>query len=71
MRLIGALRSLLGISGCLLLLGVAAPLSLYLIILPWIALRPAHAKRIGADWVSFLAHALVFSLCTRILVFYQ
>jgi 1-acyl-sn-glycerol-3-phosphate acyltransferase len=60
MRLLGALRSFFAMSTCMLLLGVAAPLSLYLVILPWTWLRPADAKRIGADWVSFLARALVF-----------
>jgi len=60
MKLLRALRSFLGMVLCLLLLGVAAPLSLYLVVLPWIAVRPADAKRIGAGWVSMLAHLLVF-----------
>jgi 1-acyl-sn-glycerol-3-phosphate acyltransferase len=42
----------------MLLLGVAAPLTLYLIVVPWIALRPSQAERVGAGWVSMLARAL-------------
>lgn len=60
MRLLSALRSLLAMSLCLLLLGVAAPVTLYLFVLPWVALRPSQAKRVGADWVSWLARSLTF-----------
>ena len=60
MRFLRALRSLLAMSLCMLLLGVAAPISLYLIVVPWIALRPSQAKTVGAGWVSMLARALTF-----------
>lgn len=60
MRLLRAIRSLVAMSLCLLLLGVVAPVSLYLVIVPWITLRPSQARRIGADWVSWLARSLTF-----------
>ncbi len=59
MRLFRALRSLFAMSLALLLLGVAAPFSLYLVVLPWIALRPSDKERIGVSWVTGLAHSLV------------
>jgi len=62
MRVLRALRSLLGMSLCLLLLGVAAPITLYLIVIPWITLRPSQAKKVGADWVSWIARSLTFFL---------
>ncbi len=43
---------------CLLLLGVVAPLSLYLVVVPWITIQPSRAKTIGAGWVSWLARSL-------------
>ena len=58
-RLASALRSFAGMSLAMLLLGAAAPLSLYLVVVPWITLRPSEAKRIGAGWVSMLARSLV------------
>ena len=60
MRFLRALRSLLAMSLCMLLLGVAAPITLYLIVVPWITLRPSQAKKVGAGWVSLLARALTF-----------
>ena len=60
MRFLSAARSLLGMSLCMVLLGVAAPITLYLIVVPWIILRPSQAKRVGADWVTWLAHSLTF-----------
>ncbi len=60
MRFLRALRSLLAMSMCMLLLGVVAPITLYLVIVPWIALRPSQAKQVGADWVSWLARSLTF-----------
>lgn len=60
MRVLRALRSLLAMSLCLLLLGLAAPISLYLIVVPWVALRPSQSKRVGAGWVRMLAHSLTF-----------
>lgn len=59
MAILRALRSLLAMSLALLLLGVVAPLSLYLIVLPWIILRPSEENRIGVGWVSILARLLV------------
>jgi len=60
MRFLRAVRSLSAMSLCLLLLGVAAPITLYLGVIPWRLLRPSQAKRIGADWVSWLARVLTF-----------
>lgn len=60
MRFLRGVRSLLAMSLCLLLLGVAAPITLYLIVVPWITLRPSQAKRVGAGWVSWLARSLTF-----------
>ena len=60
MRLLSALRSLLAMSLCLLLLGVAAPVTRYLIVIPWMMVRPSDASRVGAGWVSWLARSLTF-----------
>lgn len=60
MRGLRAVRSLVAMSLCLLLLGLVAPLTLYLIVVPWITLRPSQAKRVGAAWVSWLARSLTF-----------
>lgn len=57
-----AIRSFAGVLSCLVLLGVVAPLSLYLIVVPWTALRPQRASELGAGWVSWIARSLVF-LC--------
>lgn len=62
MRLLRAVRSLAGVVGCLAVLGILAPLSLYLVVVPWAAIRPRQETTIGADWVSLIAKSLV-ALC--------
>ena len=62
MVLLKAIRSLAGVLACLVLLGVVAPLSLYLIVVPWTTLRPQRATELGVGWVSWIARSLVF-LC--------
>ena len=60
MRFLRAVRSLAAMSLCLLLLGVAAPISLYLLVVPWIRLRPSQEKKVGTGWVSGLARLLTW-----------
>jgi 1-acyl-sn-glycerol-3-phosphate acyltransferase len=60
MRLWRALRSLVGILSCLVLLGVFAPLALYLIVLPMTVFQPHRRHELGAAWVSWIARTLVF-----------
>lgn len=62
MGILRALRSFLGVAGCLLFLALAAPLSLYLVIVPWIALQPKRRQELGMAWVSWVARNLV-ELC--------
>lgn len=59
MGLLRALRSFAAIAACLLLLGVVAPLSLYLIYVPRIAFHRHRAGELGAEWVSHIARSLV------------
>ena len=59
MKLLRGLRSFAGIMGCLLFLGFVAPLSLYLVVVPWIALRPERRQDLSAAWVSWVARSLV------------
>lgn len=60
MGLVRALRSLAGVLSCLAFLAVAAPVTLYLIVVPRIALQPQRASEIGTAWVSWVARSLVF-----------
>lgn len=60
MGLLRAVRSLFGILGCLFVLGILAPLSLYLIVVPLGVLRSRRAAEWGPRWVSFVARGLVF-----------
>jgi 1-acyl-sn-glycerol-3-phosphate acyltransferase len=59
MRLLGALRSFAAVLACLFLLGVAAPLTLYLFYAPRIAFQPDRANELATEWVSGIARALV------------
>ncbi len=54
-----ALRSLAAVLACLALLGVIAPLSLYLIVMPWTFLQPQRGRALGIGWVSGIARSLV------------
>ena len=56
---LAALRSFLAMAFAMFLLGVFGPVSLYLVIVPWISLRPSDEKRIGVAWVSWFARSLV------------
>jgi 1-acyl-sn-glycerol-3-phosphate acyltransferase len=58
-RLWAALRSLIGMSAAIFLLGVIGPISYYLFILPRLLLQPAREYAIGAIWVRFLSRSLV------------
>lgn len=60
MKLLSGLRSLLGVVSCLLVLGLLAPLALYLVVVPWIALQPKRASELGAHWVTLVARSLVW-----------
>lgn len=62
MALLRALRSLAGVLGCLAFLGLVAPLSLYLVVVPWIAIQPSRLIEIGSAWVTWVAKCLV-ALC--------
>jgi len=59
MPVLRALRSFMAIVACLLTLGVAAPLTLYLVVVPLGLLRPAQEREIGIKWVSTIARLLV------------
>lgn len=60
MGFLSGLRSLAGVLGCLLFLGLVAPLSLYLVVVSWIALQPKRSQELGAAWVSWVARGLVW-----------
>lgn len=60
MGLFRMLRSLAGVVSCLAFLGLVAPLALYLVVVPWIALHPRRESEIGTVWVSLTARVLVF-----------
>lgn len=62
MALIRALRSLIAILSCLFVLGVIAPLALYLIVLPLTVFRPQRRQEAGVRWVNLTARCLVW-LC--------
>lgn len=62
MGVLRALRSLAAVLGCLAVLGLLAPLTLYFVVVPWIALRRARATEIGSGWVGLIAKSLV-ALC--------
>jgi 1-acyl-sn-glycerol-3-phosphate acyltransferase len=62
MVIIRALRSLLGVLACLLLLGIVAPLALYLVVVPWGILQPRRRRELGVSWVTLIARSLVL-LC--------
>lgn len=62
MFILRALRSFLAVVACLLLLGVLAPLTLYLIVVPRGALNPQRKKEWGLAWVSWVARMLVKTL---------
>lgn len=59
MGLVRGLRSLAGMSICMLVLGVIAPMSLYLVVLPWGFLQPERKNELGVRWVSVIARTLV------------
>jgi len=59
MFILRALRSFLAIMTCLLVLGVLAPLTLYLGVVPLGALNPRRKKEWGLAWVSWVARMLV------------
>lgn len=59
MRLVRALRSFTAVTFCLFVLGVVAPLSLYLVVVPLGILQPRRKKEIGISWVSAIARLLV------------
>lgn len=59
MRLFSAIRSFLGVVGCLLLLGIVAPAVLYLGVVPLIALGPGRRIELGTRWVTWIAKSLV------------
>ncbi len=59
MAIIRALRSLMGVLACLLLLGVVAPVCLYLVVIPGGALRPRRRQALGVLWASAIARLLV------------
>ncbi|MEO5762359.1 MAG: lysophospholipid acyltransferase family protein [Vicinamibacteria bacterium] len=59
MALFRALRSLVAILACLFFLAVVAPISLYLVVVPWIALQPHRRHEVGLGWVSLIARFLV------------
>jgi 1-acyl-sn-glycerol-3-phosphate acyltransferase len=60
MATIRALRSLMGVLACLLVLGVVAPLSLYLVVVPWGMIEPGRERELGVRWVNLVARALVW-----------
>lgn len=60
MRVLAAMRSFFAMSLCMILLGLVAPLTLYLFVIPWMAIRGPAAKEVGPAWVSQIAYALVF-----------
>ena len=62
MRIFGMARSLFTMASCIAFLGVLAPLSLYLFVIPWIAVRGEKGKDMGPRWVAAIARSLVFFL---------
>lgn len=58
MRLLGAIRSFTAVVGCLLFLGVIAPLVLYLVVVPLVALGPGRRVELGTRWVTWVAKSL-------------
>ncbi len=58
MRLLRAIRSFLAVLACLFLLGVIAPLVLYLVVVPLLALGPGRRRELGARWVTWIARSL-------------
>jgi len=58
MKLLSAIRSLIGVVACLLFLGVVAPLVLYFVVVPLIALGPGRRAELGTRWVSWVAKSL-------------
>jgi 1-acyl-sn-glycerol-3-phosphate acyltransferase len=61
MAFLRALRSLAGMTLCLLMLGVGAPISFYFVLLPRTLLQPGRRRELGVRWVSTTARALVAS----------
>ena len=53
MKLLSAIRSFLVVVSCLLLLGVVAPLVLYLVVVPLLALGPGRRVELGTRWVTW------------------
>ncbi len=58
MRLLRAIRSFLAVLACLFLLGVIAPLILYLVVVPLLALGPGRRRELGTRWVTWIARRL-------------
>ncbi len=62
MGVLRAIRSFAAVVACLLVLGVGAPLLLYLVVVPLIALGPGRRTELGARWVTWIAKTLVWIL---------
>ncbi len=58
MALLKAIRSFLAVVACLFLLGVIAPLVLYLVVVPLLALGPGRRRELGMRWVTWIAKSL-------------
>lgn len=58
MKLLSAIRSFLAVVSCLLLLGIVAPVVLYLVVVPLIALGPGRRVELGTRWVTWIAKSL-------------
>ena len=58
MKLLSAIRSFIGVVSCLLLLGVVAPLVLYLGVVPLLAFSPGRREELGTAWVTWIAKSL-------------
>lgn len=61
MAVLRALRSFIAILSGLFLLGVIAPLALYLLVIPWTFLRPKRKQAMGLEWVTLIARGLVWA----------
>jgi 1-acyl-sn-glycerol-3-phosphate acyltransferase len=58
MKLPSAVRSFLAVVACLFLLGVLAPLTLYLVVVPLLAIGPGRRVELGSRWVTWVAKSL-------------
>lgn len=58
MKMLSALRSFVAVVACLFLLGIVAPLVLYLVVVPLLALGPGRRVELGTRWVTWIAKSL-------------